>query len=209
MIKIHDLYAVFEIELAHILQPVGSIDEYHDLVDAGHAAADRLLAQARTELIAGLKTRDIRRGLPVANRMAFFIDLVLSKHAAQIHLAGLGLAIGLLATPSLQLLRHHRHARAIRTHIHNGRIAPARLGAPLLPSLSAAAHALDYPLNLPPRHGNAAGLFQMPLGLEIGWLIGPFQTNEPCQGWRVADFQSQRGIGRMMALVFARVIIVI
>ena len=90
-----------------------------------------------------------------------------------------------------------------------GRIATARLGGPFLPSLGAAAHALDHPLNLAGRHRDAAGLLQMPLGFEVSRLVGPFQTNEFGQSRGVAHLQTQRGIGRIMALVLAGVIIVV
>src|SRR5207247_863672 len=195
--------------LAQILQPLRSVDEHHNLASTGHAAPDRLLTQAGTKPIAGFEARYICRGFPVANWMALFVGAVLGEHAAQIDLAGLGFAISLFASPSLQLLRHHGHARPISTHIHNGRIAPARLGWPFLPGLSAAAHALNDSLNLPRRHADAASLLQMPFGLQVGRLISAFQANELGQSWCVADLQSQCGVGRIMAPVLARVIIVI
>ena len=38
---------------------------------------------------------------------------------------------------------------------------------------------------------------------QIGRLVGPFQTDQPGQGGRVAHFQAQRGIGRIVALFLA------
>ena len=49
----------------------------------------------------------------------------------------------------------------------------------------------------------------MPLGFQISRLIGPFQAKQLGQGGRVADFQSQRVIGWIMALFLAGVIVVI
>src|SRR5712664_4362258 len=100
--------------------------------------------------------------------MALFIGAVLGEYAAQVSLAGLGLAVGLLAAPSLQFLGHHRHTCAIGTHIQNGRVAFAGLALAFLPGLGALPHALDHALNLPRRYHDAAGPFQMPLGLEVG-----------------------------------------
>ena len=70
--------------------------------------------------------------------MAFLVNPMLSKDAAQIELPALGLAVGLFTAPSGQFLQHHGHAGAIGTDIHNGRIAPARLRWPFLPGLGAA-----------------------------------------------------------------------
>src|SRR5205085_12139159 len=133
--------------LAHILQPRRSVDEHHHFASTAHAAPDPLLTQAGTKFIAGFEARDIRGGVPVTNRMAFLVGAVLRKDTAQIDLASFGLAVGLFAAPSLQLFGYHRHARTISTHIHNGCLARARLGRPFLPVLSAAAHALNHPLN--------------------------------------------------------------
>ena len=83
------------------------------------------------------------------------------------------------------------------------------MGLALLPLLGAAAHPLHHSLNLPGRDGDAAGLLQVALGLEISRLIRPFQADELGQGRRVADFQSQRVVGWIMALALAGVIIVI
>ncbi len=111
---------------------------------------------------------------------------MLRKDAAQIDLSGLGLAVGLLAAPPHQFLRHHGHTGAIGTDIHHGRIAPGWLRGPSLPNLGAAAYPLDHPLNLPRRYIDAAGLLQMPLGFEAGRFVGPFQTNELGQARGVA-----------------------
>jgi hypothetical protein len=52
-------------------------------------------------------------------------------------------------------------------------------------------------------------LIEMPLGFEIGRLIGAFQAKEFGQRWGVADFQSQCSVGRIMTLPFARMIVVV
>jgi len=96
--------------------------------------------------------------------MALGVGAVLGEDAAQVNLAGLGFAVGLLAAPSFQLLGHHRHARAIGAHIENGRVGGAGLGFAFLPGLGAGAHALNHALNLPRRNGDAAGPLQMLLG---------------------------------------------
>jgi len=90
-----------------------------------------------------------------------------------------------------------------------GRVAGAGLGLALLPDLGAATHALDDPLNLPRRDGNAAGLLQMPLGFQVGRLIGSFQTYEFGQGRRITHLQTQRGVHRIVALILALVVVVI
>ena len=64
-------------------------------------------------------------------------------------------------------------------------------------------------LDLTGRNGDAAGLFQMPFGFEVGLLVGSFQADELGQGRSVADFQPQGVIGRVMALLFTCVVIVI
>jgi hypothetical protein len=68
---------------------------------------------------------------------------------------------------------------------------------------------VDHALNLPGRHVDAAGLFQMSLGFQVGGLVGAFQAEEFGQCRRIAPFQSQRRVGRVMALLFAGVIIVL
>src|ERR1035438_574448 len=110
--------------------------------------------------------------------MALVIAAVLGEHAPQVNLAGLGRAVGLLAAPPLECFGYHRHASAVRAHIEERGIAGAGLGLPLLPSLGVTADPLDDALNLPRRNGNAAGLLQMPLGFQVGRLIGTLQTDQ-------------------------------
>src|SRR5271169_1508746 len=110
--------------------------------------------------------------------MALLVHPVLRKDATPIDLPGLGLAVGLFAASPDQFLWHPGHARAIGTDIHHGGIAPPGLRGPFLPGLGAAADPLDPPLDLACRYRNAAGLLPMPLGFEVGRLIGPFPTNE-------------------------------
>src|SRR5258706_15782283 len=49
----------------------------------------------------------------------------------------------------------------------------------------------------------------MPFGFQVGGFVGPLQAKELGQGWSVAHLQSQRGIDRIMAMRFTRVIIVV
>ena len=88
-------------------------------------------------------------------------------------------------------------------------IAGPGLSLPLLPFLGGGAHALDGALNLPRRNGNAAGLLQMPLGFQVGRLIGSFQAHELGQGRRISPLQTQRGVHRIMACLLARMVIII
>ena len=81
--------------------------------------------------------------------MTFFIRPMLDKNTAQINLASLGGAIGLLALAPRQFFAPHGHARVVGADIQNGRVAPAWLGLPLLPSLRVPAHPLHHALNLP------------------------------------------------------------
>ena len=93
--------------------------------------------------------------------MAFFIRPMLSKHTAQINLASLGGAIGLLALAPRQFLAPHGHARAVGAGIQNGRVAPTWLGLPLLPSLRIVAHPLHHTLNLAGGHLDGTGFGQV------------------------------------------------
>src|SRR2546425_1186773 len=209
VIEIHDLNCVLKTLFTHILQAIGSIDEQHHLADGGHAPSQRLLTQAGAKFIDGLEAGDIGRRFPVSNRVALLVNLVLSEHASQVRLVGLGGAIALLACSSFQLLAHHRHAFAFRADIHNGSVARARLSRALLPTLRVLSDAPNDSLNLPGRDFDTASLLQVPLGFEVGRLIGSLQAEEFGQGWSVADFQTQTRIGRIMALFFALVIIVV
>ena len=83
------------------------------------------------------------------------------------------------------------------------------MGLALLPDLGAATHALDDPLNLPCRDGNAARLLQMPLGFLVSRLIGSFQTYKLGQGRRISHFQTQRRVDRIVALILALVVVII
>jgi hypothetical protein len=137
---------------------------------------------------------------------------MLREDTSQVSLAGLGLAVGLLASTPLQLLRNHRHARAIGAQIDHRRIAALALVGlcrPLLPLLGGITDALNHPLNLTGRNADTTGLFEVPLGFKVGRLIGAFQTKEFGQGWGVADFQSERRVDWIMALLFARMIVVV
>ncbi len=68
---------------------------------------------------------------------------------------------------------------------------------------------LHQALDLPTTDMNATGFGQMLLCFLIAGFIGPFQTHEPGQGWRVTALQPQSRIGRIMSLLFAFVIVVI
>jgi len=140
--------------------------------------------------------------------MPLLIHLVLGEDAPKISLAAFGGAIALFSAPPFQLFRDHGHSRTVGAHIHDRSIAGTGVGWTLLPFLRTLPHALDHALNLPGRDGDAAGLGQVPLGFEIGRFIRPFQANKFSQGWRVTHLQAQRGIGWIVALLFALVIVV-
>lgn len=93
--------------------------------------------------------------------MALVIKPGLREHAPQMDLSGLGLAPGLLARASNQLLRTHRDAGAIGTdieHRHRTRFAWRRYDFPLRPSRGVGADPLHHALDLPRGPANAAGL---------------------------------------------------
>jgi hypothetical protein len=52
-------------------------------------------------------------------------------------------------------------------------------------------------------------LLQVALGFEVGRFIGSFQADEFGQSRGVAHFQPQRGIGRVMPLVFAFMVVIV
>ena len=137
---------------------------------------------------------------------------MLCEGTSQVNLAAFGFAIGLLALASEQLFRDHRYARTIGAQINHGRIAAlafAGLCGAFLPLLRGRTNALNHPLNLTGRNANPPGLFQVPFGFEVGGLVGAFQAEQFGQRRRVAHFQSERSVGRIMALLFARMIVVI
>jgi len=49
----------------------------------------------------------------------------------------------------------------------------------------------------------------MPFGFQVGRLVGTFQTDQLGQRRRIAHLQTQCGVGRIVALILARVIVVI
>jgi hypothetical protein len=75
--------------------------------------------------------------------------------------------------------------------------------------LRVGADALDDPLDLSRAQLDAAGLRQMYLGLLVTGFIGAFQTRQPAQRRGVAHFQPQGRIGRIVALIPARVVVVV
>ena len=141
--------------------------------------------------------------------MACLIHPMLREDAAQIDLTGFGRAVGLLAAPPFQFLRPQGHTRSVPADIQDRCGIRSRRGGPFLPGLRGGTHPLHDPLNLPGRNLKAAGLFELPLGFEIGACVGPFQTKQFGQGWSVAHFQSQRGLGGVTPLFLARVIVVV
>src|SRR5258706_236767 len=170
-----------------------------------------------------LHTRDIADEVP-----QFFFDSL-----------GLRLAGGLLAQLSNELLdlvieqplgpasesgfvvgmlfaaqeRHEHFARVFQRMIEvhdlsgRGKTEPSHIGQALGP-IDEQDH-LHQALDLPATDLNATGFGQMLLRLLIAGFIGPFQAHEPGQGRRVTALQPQSRIGRIMALLFAFVIVVI
>ena len=111
--------------------------------------------------------------------------------------------------PSPKFLPPHRHAGAIGADIHDGDGAAAGFGLPLLPSLRPCSHPLDHALDLPGTGVNATGLGQMLLRLLITGFIGSLQAHQPGQGRRVTRFQAQRGIGGVMTLPLAFMVVIV
>ena len=132
-------------------------------------------------MVDGLETGNVSSRLPISDWASFLIDPMLSEDASQVNLPGLCFAIGLLGLASSQFLRNHRHPGAISTHIHDGGLGSLALAwfcRPFLPLLGGATDPLNYPLDLTGRDRYTAGLFQMPLGFEIGGLIGSLQAEQ-------------------------------
>src|SRR5258706_8642361 len=121
----------------------------------------------------------------------------------------LGAPRRLFASPTCQFSLAHGHSSAVGADIHNRHGTAAGLGLPLLPLLSRRPDPLHQALDLPATDLNATGFGQMLLRLLIAGFIGPFQAHEPGQGRRVTALQPQSRIGRIMALLFAFVIVVI
>jgi hypothetical protein len=141
--------------------------------------------------------------------MALLVGLMLGEDAAQISLASLGGAVGLFAFASGQFLAAHGHAGAVGADIHDWGAAKARLRLPLLPRLGVGSNPLRHALDLTGRNLNAARLGQMLLGLLIARLVGSLQAEQPGQSRRITHFQTKSRIGRITALLFALVVIVV
>src|ERR1035441_3893054 len=188
------------------------VDEQHHEYGQGQAPADGFLAQQRTKLLEWPHSGHVSGGVGIADGMAFGIDLVLCENAPQVSHPRFGLAVGTFAFPALQFLWPHGHARGVATEIHDGcRLGAGqrRQGLAFLPGLRAGPHALDQSLDLPGRDLNAAGLFQVLVGLLVAGFIGPLQAHQPRQGRRATPLQSQGGIGRIVPLLLARMIVIV
>jgi hypothetical protein len=142
-------------------------------------------------------------------RGGFFISLVLGEDAPQIRHAGFGTAVGLFAWTPLQFLFAHGHAGGIGADIQDGHRRTAGLGWALLPRLGRSTHPLHHSLNLSRGHVNAAGFGQVLLRFLIAHFIGPLQTQQPRQSRRVGHFQTQRGIGWVVSLFLARMVVIV
>ena len=99
--KIDDLHPVFEAIVAHVFQSGRAINEHDHLARAAHAPANGFLPQNGAKFMDRFEAGDISGRFPVAHRMALFVGAMLGKNAAQINLARLGRAVGLLAASSL------------------------------------------------------------------------------------------------------------
>src|ERR1039458_4637825 len=82
-------------------------------------------------------------------------------------------------------------------------------GLAFLPSLGGRSHRLDQALNLTGRKMDAAGFPQVVFGLLVTGLIRSLQADQPGQRRGFVPFQAQRGIGGIMALLFAGVVVVV
>ena len=140
--------------------------------------------------------------------MAFFVRLVLGENAAQIGQTRLGRAVRLFARPPRQFLLAHRHPGPVSAHIQDGHRAAAGLRLPFLPVLGRGSHPLHQALHLPGADLDAPGFRQVLLGFLVTGFIGPLQTDQPGQSRGVARLQAQRGIGGIMPLLFAFMVVV-
>src|SRR5262249_17106948 len=102
--------------------------------------------------------------------MAFFVWLMLRKDAPQVHRAGFGRPLGLLAFSARQFFLAHRHARGIGTHIEDRPRLAFRQGlggSALLPLLGRRSNVLHCSLDLSRRYTDAASFPQMFLSFLI------------------------------------------
>jgi hypothetical protein len=144
----------------------------------------------------------------VTHRMTLFIGFVLGEYTAQISQTGFGAAIRLFAHSSRQYLLAHGYTGAVGADIHNRHRDAAGLGLPFLPSLGRCPNPLHQALDLPATDVNAAGFGQMLFGLLVAVFISPLQTQEPGQGRSATTLQTQSGIGGVVPLPFAFVIVI-
>ena len=79
----------------------------------------------------------------------------------------------------------------------------------MLPLLGNRPDLLHQALNLASGQGDATGLAQVFFGLLVTGLIGSLQARQASQSRSVATFQSEGGVGRIMAFLFARVVVVV
>jgi len=206
MVKVHDLQAVFETVFAHVFQTVGAIDEHHDFAGAPMPGGWPPGAD-RGQSGQWIGSWNIGGRFVVPHWMALFIGVALGEDAAQINLAGLGRAVGLLALASGQLLPAHGHAGAIAlTYMMGASLGPvappvaARLGRPGPPVAPRAgfvgAH-LDAPVSARCRCASHSRVHR----LLPDRLTGPRRA--------CSHLQAQRGIGRIVPLAFAGMVIII
>src|ERR1051326_5374246 len=144
--------------------------------------------------------------------MAFFISLMLRKDAPQVHRAGFGRTIGLLAFSALYFFLAPRHARGIGTHIEDRHRLAFRQGlggSALLPLLGRRSNVQHRSLDLSCRYTDTASFPQMFLSFLIAGFIGSFQADQAEQGWCFACLNAQSGVCWIMSDAFAGVIIVI
>ena len=143
--------------------------------------------------------------------MALLVRCMLGKNTAQVGLARLGPAVRLLAGPPRQLLFAHGHAGAVGADIHDGRglgLGQGFEGLPLLPGLGSGPAPLHQPLNLAGGHDDAAGFLQVLLGGGVAGL-SPGPARQTGQRRSVSALQSERGVGRIIPLLFAFVVVIV
>ena len=113
VVEVHDLGGLGELAAGDVPDPGGAVAEDRELADVIGAAADAFGLDQAGEHGRGLEGGDVAGGVPVPDRVAVIIELVLGEEHGELDLAGAGAAVLALAVPPRGLLRGHGHAGAV------------------------------------------------------------------------------------------------